>query len=344
MSRVRVFDLRNRAIGEFMTNVTRGYSLSGSIMLQGGLSSTVMIPTDAAQKDWLQLGRVVYIEDEEDLVPPWAGIIDTPWKALAPVTAAIYNAEYIFNTRSPDTETTSKGSFKTVLTKLIGLVNLYDDCFLRLGTLGALPSGQRELKITQTPLWGQINDFGKREGVEFLIRPLYAEKKPLFFYLDAAQNFGVDTGVILHDGDNHNLRVTGAQVGGKIINRMIGIGKEDSTKSRPKTIPLTNAQSISLYDMRSEVRQFRTISTQSALDQATANALKASARPVLTLDVIVSDPDIFPHCRPGNWFDVTLAHVYLPGGRKGWRGKMRMPQMVYDEDSNTITATLKSYL
>lgn len=344
MSRVRVMDLDNRAIGEFSAIVTRGYALSGSSQLQGGMSTSIAIPTSAATKDLLGFGRMIYIEDENDLVPPWAGIIDPTWSGVLPASVTAYSAEYILSLRSADEKVVFNGTFESVLRRLVDLVNLNEDVFLRMGTMGRMPRGQQQLTVDQTSLWDQVNKFGKREGVEFFIRPTYAEKEPLYLYLDAGVNIGIDTGEILHDGERHNIFVSSATVNGKIINRVIGIGKESTAGSRLRTIPMSDANSIAKYRMRSAVKQFSSLTIQSSLNAATAEFLSQSKSPFLTLSIEIDRPDYFPICRPGNWFDAHLANVYLPNGMKGWRGKMRMPQMVYDENKRVIAATLSAYL
>lgn len=344
MSRIRVFNKKRLAFDEFHADVNRGYGLNGSVKLQGGMTSTITVPTDTQAKDTLQFGRMIMVYDEGDLLPPWAGMIDPPWTPTLPVQATVYGMEYLMQQRTPDAEITLKGSFESVLSKLIALVNNQSDLYVRLGDMGSHPAGEQQLTVKQTPLWGQINDFGKREGVEFTLRPTYDEGETLLIYIDSSQNTGVDTGVFLHDGENANFKLLNASVEGPIQNRMIGIGKEDTKKSRLITKPMVDEDSISLYDMRSVVTQFRTLTIQSSLDAATANALNNYSTPVLKMDLLIEDPDVFPHCRPGNRFDLLASRIYLPGGVRGWRGEIRMTQMAYEEKQNTITATVMGRL
>jgi hypothetical protein len=340
MSRIVAFNLRRLAVGEFRATVNRGYGLNGSIRLQGGMTSTVTLPTSALAEDWLQFGRMVMVHDEGELLPPWAGMIDPPWAPLLPVQATFYGLEYLMQQRTPDTQVVLTGTFESVLTRLVGMVNALSDLHIRMGDMGSLPSGSQQLTVKQTPLWGQINDFGKREGVEFLLRPTYEKNETLTIYLDAGQSLGVKTGVFLHDGKSANIKLLSASVEGPIQNRIIGIGKQDTQGSRPKTVPMTDADSISLYDLRSVVTQFSTLTSQSSLDNATRNALEKNDYPTLKLDVLIEDATIFPNCRLGNRFDLHVAELYLPGGIKGWRGPVRLTQMAYDEAQNTITATM----
>lgn len=340
MSRVIVFGLDHRAVGEFDATVTRGYSLNGATTLQGGMTTSIAVPPDALRAGWLQLGRVVYVEAEGGIVPPWAGVIDLPWQASLPVSATVYGAEYLLNLRTPDHETTIRRTFESVFRHLVELANAEEDLFVRVGNLGILPAGPQQLTIKQQPLWGQMNDFCRREGVEYVVRPTYARGEPLTIYLDAGDALGDATGAILADGGG-GVQIVDAQLSGSLANRVIGIGKENTRQSRPQTAPYRDDDSMRAYRMRSEVVQFRTLTLISSLEGATQMYLERKARPRLTLTVALHDAELFRFCRPGNWFDVFASNLYLPGGVKGWRGRMRMLQFVFDEDAGTISATME---
>ncbi|MCZ2076679.1 MAG: hypothetical protein LC130_17000 [Bryobacterales bacterium] len=338
MSRVRVFGRDNQAVGEFTALTTRGYGLSGASNLQGGMAARILLTDAVAQQDWIQLGRMVYIEDEEGRLPPWAGVIDTPWSATLPVEMTVYSAEYLMQLRSPDKDEVIKRTFESVLARLIELVNAEEDLYVRMGETTDMPAGAQQLTIQQKPLWGQINDFGKREGVEYCMRPTYRRGEPLLVYVDASGNFGERTGMQLTDGEGGNMALTKAEVAGKIVNRAIGIGRSDTAGSRLATAPYMDDESVRRYGLRSAVQQFRTLTIQSSLNSATQKFLDQSKRPRLYLEAEIRDASLFPHIRLGNWWDVHAANIYLPGGRRGWRGQMRMTQFVYDEGRGVVTA------
>jgi hypothetical protein len=344
MSRIIVFGLDRIAAGEFRAPVTRGYGLDGSALQQGGMSTLVTLPTSALGNDWMQFGRMVLVHDEGDLVPPWVGMIDAPWTPTLPAQATFYGPEYLMQLRTPDTQIVLSGVFTTVLTKLINMVNSLGDMGLQLGEMGELPDGQQQLTVKQTALWGQINDFAKRESVEFALRPTYDSREKLIIYLDADQNMGVYTGTFLHDGKGANIKILSASVIGPVWNRVIGVGKQSTKQGQLKTIPMSDEDSSDVYGLRSTVMQFGTLTVQSSLDAATRNYLEGKKTPNLSMNIEITDQTIFPDCRLGNVFDLHAAELYLPGGKKGWRGYARLKQMVYDEAKNTITATVVSKL
>lgn len=342
MSRVKVFNLDNRSVGEFEAIANRGWGLSGAVALQGGMQTTLTIPASVASKDWLQFGRMVLIEQEN--LPAWSGVIDAPWSATNPVNVTLYSQEYLMNMRMPDHAIVLDGSFEKVLERLIEMANDEEELYLRLGTMGDMPAGQQQLTVKQTSLWAQMNDFGKREGVEYSFRPTHDTNEALTVYVDAGTELGVDTGVLLHDGDNANMQVMSAQVDGQIVNRMIGIGRQDSEGSRPQTTPYRDDDSVNVYRLRSAVRQFNNLTNLSNLQIATQNALRRSKAPRLKLRLAMRDVGLFQFLAPGNRYRVHVANIYLPGGRQGWRGEMRMTQMALDEGAKSMITMMDTTL
>ena len=83
MSRIVVFDLNGLSAGEFTAICPRAWALMGNRSVDDAGSTTITVPATVAVKDWLQPGRAVMITHAS--LPPWAGVIDTPWKCVQPV-------------------------------------------------------------------------------------------------------------------------------------------------------------------------------------------------------------------------------------------------------------------
>lgn len=342
MSRALIFDSDNRNPREFNAIFNRGWGLSGSISLQGGLQTTIEIPASVVSQDCFRLGRMILVSDSK--LPNWSGMIDPPWKAILPVVANVYSPEYLADLRTPDHKVVLTGSFETVLGKMIAIMNDLEDLHVRLGTMGSLPVGSQQLTVEQKPLWPQINDFGKREGVEYYFRPVYEGNNPLTIYIDASDHIGIETGILLHDGMGANMQVTSADVIGAIVNRVIGIGRQDSKQNRPQTQAYISEASKDVYGLRSAVVQFQNLTTIANLQTATQNSLNNSKQPRLKLGLSLRDRDLFGFLRPGNWYMIHAANIYLPGGVKGWRGAMRMTQMALDDKTRTIFTSMEAWL
>ena len=99
MSRIVAFDVNNYSIGEFSAICNRSYTIHGNASVQSGGGTTIIIDDDTARKSWLQFGRIVEIQHGD--LPPWAGMIDTPWTATLPAGVTLYPVEHLFTMRTP---------------------------------------------------------------------------------------------------------------------------------------------------------------------------------------------------------------------------------------------------
>lgn len=343
MSRVVVYGADHRSVGEFNAICNRGWALTGNPAVSGGGMATVIIPDDVAAEKWLQLGRLVTISDES--LPTWAGIIDTPWTCISPVTITLYNAEYLFSLRTPNDGLFITGSVADIVSEIINQANAAEEMYLRAGDMGGADTTPREETLDQRTLWDQLSPLLERSGSEMLLRPEKSEDNQMLLYVDIASQIGKDTGFLLKDGEGGNMSVLEASVDGVIYNRMKGIGDQSTEESRLETDLIEDEDSITAYRLRNTVVQFQDVFEQSTLELKTQVALSSSKQPYLNLRVSVADKgDAFLHMRPGNTVLIHAANVRLPNGVHGWRGEMRILAMAYDEQSNTIGLTLQASL
>lgn len=330
MSRIIVFDLKNRSSGEIHGVVKRGWVIS-----DGG-NTEISLSADEASKPWVQLGHMVYVAHEK--LPAWAGVIDTPWSAMPPVKLTAYDLPYLLGLRSPEKAVTISGKVGELARQLLENANADEDLFVRLGRIDPR-SSFRKFEVEQKPVWEQLQKVVSDAGMELMFRPEIEENNQLVIYVDIQTQFGTDAGFFLQDGEKGNCRVVEAKVDGEIWNQVIGTTKE-STKGSRKTIgPLINRGSINKYRMRSTVEVFDS-EDDSQLEEDTTSFLNSYKEPILTMQIEVVersvDDDTFRRLRLGNVGQLRATRLVLPGGRRGWDGYVRILAMQYDEARNTV--------
>lgn len=342
MSRVIAFDLNNNPVGEFVADVNRGWILLGNTGVSDGGVTTVSIPKDMAVPSWLQLGRVVLIERPP--LPAWAGVIDTPWKATLPVQLSICNAEYLFSLRAAEKSVLINSAVGAIISEMIHLANEQEPLYLSLGNTGEAHDFFERI-IEQSNIWDQMIKFLEESGYEMVIRPWRDTHNHLSLMVDIGLGLGIDTGFLLHDGDQGNMKVIDAVVDGTVINRVRGISGKTSEAEQLQTDILEDQDSQNIYRTRSEVIQFQNVTQQTVLTQYTQNFLRNSANPYLDLIVDALDVgDTFANLRVGNRLIAHASQICLPGGKVGWRGTSRILAMAYDEQQNTVRMTLRGSL
>lgn len=337
MSRIIVFGLDGISVGELHGNCMRGWAIN-----EGG-QATIALPADDARNRWLDIGRMLLIEHPK--LPPWAGMVDTPWNALIPSQATVYNSEYLLSIRSLEIVTRLTGTAGRIVAKLIDLANRQEDLLIRPGNVDYYNDIERNEIFDQRPVWELIVALVKKAGMEIMLRPDRDANNRLVIYYDIQQQLGVDTGIELHDGAHANITITSVSVDGVIVNRVTGISDQGTATSRLQTDPQSDTTSIAAYRLRSQVVQYSGVTQMSTLIRNTRNYLTANKDPKVYLTVEVLDKgDVFYHLRLGNTLLLHAANILLPGGRRGWRGSVRITAMAYDESKNTVTMALEGSL
>jgi hypothetical protein len=336
-------DFNGQSVGEFTAKVNRSWSLISPTVAGGG-KSTITIPNSVAERDWMKLGNFIYIE--QDPLPPWIGMIDTPWNAKSPVQITVYNAEYILSQRYLDNPTTISGTPFFIIDSLVGIANAQEETYIRtenqyIGHTG----GTWQAPFDQKDIWSQLKNFIQQNGVEayFSVHRRSWDRQ-LLIDLVVTPSAGQATGFEFRDGQGGNMRVTSASLEGTIQNRLVGINKA-STAAELIVLPAVfDNDSVRQYRMRGGVYQFDVDNESQLLNQVNIQlAVSAWPRVKLTIDV-KNVGDALSYCQLGNSAWVHASNIRLPGGQKGWRGMARIIVMAWNESSDTMSLALEAKL
>lgn len=340
MSRMRFFDLDNRSVGEIACSVSRTWAVNYS-KSESGQSTTVVIHSKKAVREWCGPGRMALVEDPR--FPAFAGMFDPPWSAIAPVTSALYNPEYLLSLRTPSQRQKFTGSTEEIVRQILDVANGQEELFLRLGECDFTDDDREETLDTRN-LWDQLLGLIRRVGAEMLIRPVVVDGQ-LILYMDVLQRVGVNTGFLLHDGARANMKILRAEIAKTVINQVVGTSSQSTAQSRITTEPFTDDESADEYRLRSAVVQFRDVVEQGTLERHTEAYLESAARQRLELEIALYDVgDTFSQARPGNTYMLQASSILLPRRAPGWRGSGRIMKMTYNEPEGSLTATVEVVL
>ena len=310
--------------------------------INGGGTTTINLANAEALKPWLQFGCILFV-DHPDL-PAWAGVLDTPWKAISPVQLTVYDISYLLHLRSPEAPLTIRGNTGGVAAKIIEYANQFGDIRVRAGRIDA-SDYERDEKFEVKPYWEMLTDLVKRTGFEMVTRVERDTDKRLIIYIDIAKIVGTTVPLVLSDGQDGNMQITNAQVDGEIWNRVVGTSDESTYASRKKTAPKEDGGSIGKYFLRNTVQSFAGITNQTALENATLAHISDVGNPNLQLIVnVLNKGGTFKDLRAGNRVGLRATKLILPGGKKGWNGVGRIPGMFFDEAKNTVAISFEGEL
>lgn len=340
LSRVIIYGLDRKPLGEFVREVDRGWMLTGNPSVSGGGQTTLSLTSDLLAKHYWQLGHMVAIY--HDKLPTWAGVIDTPWDTGS-LQVTCYNAEYLLNLRAPEQSLVLDGSVGSIIEQMLLYFNAGQDMFVRVGNTARADQTTRQVVLDQRTYWEQIKTLLTRAGCEMTTRIEKDADGRLVVFLDIATLAGVDTGFLYVDGQDANAYFREARLDGEIVNRVVGLGDESGQASRLITQPYFDEASIKLYGLRSRVVQFRDVRDQGTLDRYAEVYVHYSAYPKFSFLMDVLDKgDAYRNVRLGNLVRARISNANLPAGQQGWYGVARVLAMAYSESTGLLTTKLEA--
>jgi hypothetical protein len=333
MSRIIIFGLDGKSMGEVHGNCNRGWAIN-----EGG-QATVSLSAQAAASKWLEFGRMALVEHPK--LPAWAGMIDTPWAATLPAKMTLYNAAYLLHIRSLEEPKKYEGSTAEICFSMAWKAAYHEGLGIQSGDSDV--NASQKVQMACSPIWDQMVDLVNKAGMEMRLRPGRDADNKLAIWLDVKKKLGRNTRFLLHDGANHNLEITSAVLDKEIWNRVVGISsKGGTTLYSPAQV---DEESKKRYRLRTQVVQFQNMADVGQVTKNAAIYLANNAYPKLILTVNILDVgNTFNNLDLGNQYVVQASKLWLPGGVQGWRGPARMNAMAYDEENNKVTATLIGYL
>ncbi len=340
MSRVKYYGLDNKRLGQFQATVPRGYTVDGIRSTGSGSQSETTLSASEILRTKLNLGWMVMIEGR---LPAWAGMIDTPWRARAPVGITIYPLTYLLSIRTPEIVEVLVGTVCQIVAQMIERINAQEELYLRAGDFDGDDIVRTET-LDQRSFWEQLNSLVARAGKELYLRPA-EQDGTLIIYVDVKDCIGVDTGWLLHDGKSANIEVYDPVVDGKIINQLIGIGSQSAPGSRMTTAPQINQASKDAFRLRSGVTQFQNVVDDTTLQSNTQNELGVSSWPTLRIPIRILDVgDTFAQLGAGNGYMLHVSkNFYLPGGvKRSFRGYARLLALAYDEGNGAVGGLMEA--
>lgn len=342
MAKILVFGIDNMSVGEITAVCNRGWSVQGSASTSSGASTTIMVSRDVLRKGWLQPGRMILVTD--DKLPLWAGVVDMPIGLLAPAAVTLYNPEYLLSLRAPTVWNLRRvETLATIIGIFISMANSKSDLYVRPG-IAQGPSELVAFAGKDTQIWEQMNALIKQYPAEIIFRPQrnITDGNRLYTYVDVLDRAGVDTGFLLHDGKNGNMKVTSATLDQQVWNSVIGTNNSQVASEKHFTFPNENMASINAFRARTKFVQFKA-SDYTMLNSQTQNYLNTYGAPIIKFNIQIMDRgDAFYNLAPGNGVLLHSSKINLPDGRRGWRGAARIMSMALNEKERTVGASLEA--
>lgn len=323
VDRIQIFNREGFAVAEFKATIDRSWAIGD----EGRAAFTYPSrKTDVVNETVLNFGNWLLIEN--DTIPTWIGVIDTPreWTARN-VTVCAYSPEHAFGFRRGPLEEKITGSPGTVFEKLLQKVNAVESTVLRAGNIYR-GGAQMEETLNPTALNRDLKRIWERSNEEYQWRPVIDATGRLVVYADWMEKLGTDTGAILHEGKGGGNVEAVSNIlveDGPIINDLLACGDGISWQSKPN-INAVDPTSIGKYGLRQATEEYTGVSNTNTLkDNGTrkVNAFKNSAKRY-RLNAI-NKGDTFDYLSLGNRLSLKFENILF-----GYEATIRIIGMSFD--------------
>jgi len=334
IDRVRIFSRNGIPKAEFMANVSRSWALGE----EGRASFDYAIrETDVVNEDNLQFGNYLLVEN--DSLPPWIGLIDTPreWEDDT-VTVNAYGMERLFSYRRGVTgEKKVTGTSGAIFKVFLNKINEAEPTVLRAGEIW---EGGQKRQITFTPntLDVSLSELSKRSNEEYYFRPVVINGK-LQVYADWTKRVGENTPLILSQGSGGgNIETPKMKDDIYIINSILGHGDGTSWESKPFFIS-RDLDSIDRYGLREDAIHYRGVTEKTTILSNNIDFLSRNSTPKKIIQLsAINEGDTFQWLGIGNTCQVSIEKF----GFGGFTGQTRILGMgVKPSEKNTISLVLE---
>lgn len=331
VDRVRIFARDGSPLVEFKAKVERSWALGDEGRAQFVYPSRI---TEIVNRDVLQYGNWVLVENDQ--LPAWVGVIDTPrtWTARS-VRVSVYSPEKVFSQRRGMLEVQKNGSAGAIFRYLIGLLNGAEQTIIKAGDIDETGIYRQET-INPTPLNRDLKRIQERSGEEYQWRPDTDAQGRLIVLADWQPRIGIDTGALLHEGiGGGNIETVSSLFveDGQIYNNVLGYGDGMTWVSKTK-FEATDEDSVGTYGLRQTAKYFNGVTNNVTLKDNTDQYLSTTKAPVNKFKLnVINVGDTFRYIQLGNTLNLQLQSMGFQDGGLGYEAVVRIVGMRYNPTS-----------
>lgn len=331
---IQIFDKSGNYLTEIEATISRWYKLN-----EFGKATFELATSDQkCIEQYLEFGNLVYITHPK--LPAWGGMIDTPreWRHGS-VISSVYSAEYLLKTRITQRSQTLAGPYGTIFQTM--LEELFDSSSFNVIRAGSIFGGGPSVKRVYNfaPLYDEIRNLAEESGNDFEIEPNIDSNGRLYFAAHWHKRKEFETNYTLYEDLNLELPAVFLREQGTIANKLRIFGDGATFTTRPLG-RVQDQESIDRFGVRFLAKSVSGSGADEVQDAAEA-MIKVYAWPRKTFELTVADDPLnikknFENCRIGNILNVSFHSVGFSGSGFGVESKVRILQMYYDENKNTL--------
>lgn len=324
-----IYDRNGTALTDIRTAVTR------SSLLNDIGEAVFSIPTSSVKckEEYLRFGNYLYCENDE--LPDWVGIIDTPrtWKN-GYVECHAFEVPFILQYRMPILNSTLSGAPGDRFRQLIDYANSKGDTLLRVGYVGA--GGNDGSETLSDTTYAHLKSLAATFGFDWICTPVLSVDGRLTVTIDWLPTGSNPTDLELSQGHNILYGDMPLEESGELLNSVEGVSEvqiEEGTTSQ-LTATYSELSSVGLRESRvsfSNITEITTL-TDNCMAIVKKQILPAYGTPL----TVVNKGSTFSNIALRNIARYRYNNVGFTGSGLGMSQDVRIEGWLFNEAIGTV--------
>jgi hypothetical protein len=330
VDRVRIFDRSGAAIAEFRAKVDRSWVVGSEGRAQFTYSTR---KTNVVNVKVLNFGNWMLVENDQ--LPPWFGVIDTPrdWSTRN-VTVYAYSPEHVLGWRIGPPEEVVNGSAGKIFQHLLRHMNAAESTIIQEGNIWN-SSIDRQQTLNPEPLSKYLSELWEQSGEDYSWTYSFDSVGRFTVFGNWLPIAGAETGVLLQEGKGGgNIEAVGKVMveDGPIVNRVLAFGDGETWNSKP-TVTVNADRSWISYGLREQSQEYAGVVIQATLYENSMSHLLLYQQPARSFSLnALNVGDTFKSIGLGNVVKIRFENIGFSstGGGNGFEGRVRIVGMRYN--------------
>jgi hypothetical protein len=292
------------------------------------------IPTRSTKcrRELLEFGNYLYIQN--DKMPDWVGIIDTPrtWRSgLVEVHA--YEVPYILNYRLTPLNTTITGTPGQLIDQLIGFANSDEDTLIRTGSI--FIGGVSAPEVLTDTIYSHVKGIQSYSNHDWICTPVIGSNGALTIQMDWVEKAGIVTDIELSQGHNILYGDTPLDEAGELLNFIHAL--TDQQGENPQAESRVDSASRARYGLRAARKDYQSSTENGGLIVSADALLLRQKDPTISTPLTVVDKgNVFKSVRLGNIMKYKYTNIGFDSSGLGNSDYIRIMGYRFDEAANTV--------
>jgi len=317
---IRIYNRFGEQVADVRASASRTWLLNKVGQAEFNIAQT---NPNYGKEEVLEFGNYVVIENEK--LPAWVGVIETPRKwGRRQVTIRCNSAEHVMSYAIGEEGNYLTGDAGEIFTGFVNVANKKIKSIVGVGEVQR-DGKKRTDKQSNADILSQITSLADRSNNDFIFTPTISRGR-LVISANWYIRLGGDVDYTLSEGKHFEFGNTVITEQDQISNTIVAYGDGSATKSGSPNITVVDQDSVYKYGVRMDIENYSGVSQLDTLEENAKEALAKRKQPTRVFFLNVTDTD-------NAWNNLRLGNnigVYIWSAAFGVSAKVRIMGIEYN--------------